>query len=474
MRFLIFFIFSLFNISSLQAQEKWNLEKCLRHALENNLQIKQSVINLEIAGNIHSQAFADFIPSLNGDLTYGMNFGRSIDPTTYSFVEQQIQTSGISMTSGVALFSGLRKINTLRQTKFDVLSNRFTTEEIANNVSLSITAAYLQILLSNEELKNVTERLKLSADQVEQSKKLLDAGMIPEGNLYDVLAQQANDSLAYIIAFNSVQLGKLNLALLLQIENPAAFDVETPGLTASAPVILNERNPENIFNAAVENQPSVKSAQYSIFSADKRWQATKGLYYPSLSFFYNLRTNYSSLGQRATNDIILQNPIIGYLDDGSNTFVRTFSNVPRFENSPYFDQYRENVYHTLGLRLDIPIFNGLQTRTSVKNAELQKLSAEYNYKSVEDQLKNDVYVAYADAKAAWQKYLAAQNSVKALEKSFEYMTKRFNLGAANSLEYSIANTNLAAAQIEILKSKYDYIFKLKVLDFYLGNPITLN
>jgi len=459
------------------AQEKWDLERCIRHAQENNLQVKEAWVSQKISENLHKQAKADLFPSFNASTSYGFNFGRSVDPTTYTFVNRQIQTSSVSLTSNVTLLNGMRKLNIVRQTNYDALASMFATEDIANNISLSITQAFLQILLSSEEMKKAEERLSLSAQQVEQTKKLFDAGVVPEGSLYDVTAQQAGDSLAFIIARNSVELGKLNLALLLQLENPAGFDVEIPEVKVTPPTVLIEQNPEGIFTFARNNQASVKSADFSLKGAERRWFAAKGWYYPSLSFFYTLRTNYSSQGQRLVSNTFLDNPVIGYFDaGGTTTFVNSIEDftVPQYEDATFLQQYNENIYQTLGFSLDIPIFNGLQTRISVKNAELQYLRAKYSFKAVEDKLRTDVYAAYADVKAAYQKYRAAQNSVSALEKSFEYVTKKFNLGAATTLEYSTSGTNLANAQNELIKSKYEYIFKLKVLDYYLGNPITLN
>lgn len=447
---------------------------CIKHALENNLQIKQAHLNEHAAKNQLNQAYAGFLPNLNADVSYGLNFGRSIDPTTYDFVNQQIQTSSVSATSGVTLLSGLNKINTLQQRKYELLAGKSSTDDVANTISLNITSSFLQILLNSETRKTAEARLKLSSEQVEQTKKLVDAGVLPEGNLLDVLAQQATDSFTYIVSANAVELSKLSLAIVLQLDNPELFDVEIPDISVSTASVLNEKNSAAVYAAALENQASVKSANFSVLSAKKSLSAMRGLYYPNLSFFYNLRTNHSSIAKRLTTQVNQQNIVIGYVDDGSLTPVKTILAQPIYEDAPFFGQYSDNLYHTLGLSLSVPIFNGLQTRTAVRNMELQALKAEYNLKAVKDRLKSDVYVAYADAKAAHQKFLAAQNSVAALQRSFEYVTKKFNLGAANTLEYSTASNSLLNAQSQMIQSKYDYIFKLKVLDFYLGNPITLN
>ncbi len=467
--------FCFFAVSVSSAQEKWDLERCIRHAQENNLQLKQSKANEDIARNQLMQAKADFFPTLNADLQYGVNFGRSIDPTTYEYVDQQIQTSSLSASSGLTLFSGLNKVNTLKQSKLDVLANQYSSEDIANNIALNVTSGFLQILLNTEAMKTAGERLNLSNEQVDHTKKLVDAGALPEGNLLDVLAQQATDSFTYVVAKNGVELSKLTLAILLQLEEPESFDIAIPEITVSAPAILREKSAANVYGIALGNQASVKSANYSLLSSEKRLQATRGMYYPNFSFYYNLRTNHSSISKRLTADVDSQNLIIGYVDGSSPLqIVRTVIGEPVYEDAPFLGQYNDNLNHTLGFGLTVPIFNGLKTRMAVQNMQLQMLKTQYAYKAVQDELKSDVYVAYADARAAYQKYLAAQNSVSALGKSFEYVTKKFNLGAATTLEYSTSSNNLLAAQSELIQSKYDYIFKLKVLDYYLGNPITLD
>lgn len=467
------FSFFLFAAFASIAQERWDLERCIRHAQENNLQLKQSKVNEDIARNQLSQAKADFFPTLNADLQYGVNFGRSIDPTTYEFVNQQIQTSSLSAASGMTLFSGLNKMNTLKQSKFDVLASQYTSEDIANNIALDVTSSFLQILLNNEAMKTAGERLNLSSEQVDHTKKLVDAGALPEGNLLDVLAQQATDSFTYVVAKNGVELSKLTLAILLQLENPESFDVDIPDITVGAPAILREKSAANVYTTALGNQASVRSASYSMLSSEKRLQATRGLYYPNLSFYYNLRTNHSSVAKTLTEKIDVLNIPIGYVQ-GSLDTVRAIYENPVYEDAPFLGQYSDNLNHTLGFGLTVPIFNGLKTRMAVQNMQLQMLKTQYAYKAVQDELRSEVYIAYADAKAAYQKYLAAQNSVTALQKSFDYVTRKFNLGAATTLEYSTSSNNLLAAQSELIRSKYDYIFKLKVLDYYLGNPITLD
>lgn len=469
-------IIFLFGTLVLQAQEEWDLQKCIDYATENNIRIKQARLGEQVSENSLIQSKADLFPSVNGDMRYGVNFGKTIDPTTNAFVNQQLQTSSVGLSSSVTLFNGMRKINAIKQSRFDLLASQYSTQDLVDNISLQITSAYLQILMNIEELNSANERLRLSQEQVEQTQKLVDAGVLPEGNLYDVKAQLSNDSLNIVVAANSVELSKLNLALMLQLDDPTDFEIIVPEINVLDLTSLEEMNPENIYQTALTNQPSIKNSTYEIKSAEKDIQLTKGLHYPTLSFFYRFGTNHSSIGQRLIDNVVIENPVIGFVDDAQQTSVKSITdfNTPIFEDATLWQQYNDNLNQTLGFSLNIPVFNGFATRTAVRNAKLQLLNAQYNDQTVKDQLKNDVYIAYADAKAAFQKYFAASNNVNALNKSFEYVQKRFDLGAATTLDYSTARTNLTTAENTLISSKYDYLFKLKVLDYYLGNPITLD
>ncbi len=430
--------------TSLVAQENWDLDKCINHAITNNLQIKLQEINEKLSAYQLAQSKAGMYPSLNGTASYGINFGRSTDPTSNQFVTQRIQTSGLSLSSSVILFSGLRQLNTVQQNKFSLLSSQFQTEEIKNNVMLNVTAGFLQVLMSRENIKSQQEQINLSLEQLNRSQQLVDAGVVPEGNLLNVKAQMANDSLNLINAENTYDLAILTLKLMLQID-PAAdiqFGQGDIDINSLSPDLL--AGPEAVFNTAVGNQPQIKRVEFSVMAAEKGLKATKGLRSPTLSLSGNIRTNYSS-----------------------------YELPPFVVKDPFFTQMNNNLSQTIGVSLSIPIFNGLSTHYSVKNSYLQLERSKYLQQQVKDQLKQDVYQAYTDAKAAAKRYDASGKNVKALETAFSYTQSMFDLGAVNALDYSTAKANLALAQVSFITAKYDFIFKVKVLDFYQGKPIKL-
>lgn len=426
------------------AQETWDLEKCITHAVNNNLQIKLQEIAEKITGYQLSQSKAGMYPSVNGSASYGINFGRSTDPTSNQFVTQRIETSGFSLNSSVIIFAGLRQLNTVQQNQFNLLASQSLTQETRNSVMLNVTAGFLQVLMTRESIKSQEEQISLSLVQLNRSQKLVDAGVLPEGNLLNVKAQLANDSLNLINAQNNYDLSVLTLKLLLQVD--PATDIEF----AQGDVSTDQLSPdlfggaEVVYNTALTNQPQIKKVGFSVMAAEKGLKAAKGFHSPTLSLAGNIRTNYSS-----------------------------YELPPFIIKDPYFTQINNNLSQTIGLSLSIPIFNGLSIHYGVKNSQLQVERSRYIQQQVKDQLKQDVYRAYTDAKSAAKRYDASGKNVQALETAFGYTQSMFDLGAVNALDYSTAKANLAQAQVTYITAKYDYIFKVKVLDFYQGKPIKL-
>ncbi len=455
------------------AQELWTLERCLKHAAENNLQIQQAYLNQKLSENNLVQSWvAMTLPTTNADANAALNYGRFVDPTTNFFVEQQIKTNSMGLSGRLTLFNGLTQINSVRQNKMSLEANKFALEDTRNNVMLTITRAFLQLLLSKEELKASEGQLKISLEQSEQAQKLLDAGNVPLGNLLDAQAQVARDSMSFIMAQSAVEVSRLTLAILLQLE-PEGFDVQPPAiLLQEAPDFLNE-NAQDIFQQALNTQPSMKSAFFNTRSARYRMSAAKGLQYPILSVFYSLRTNYSS-GFQTISGIQPTGRLdtIGFLPDLTPVLAPeiAFSR----EDIPYANQLQQNLAKAFGLSLSVPILNGWQARNAIANSKINYLNAQINEKQTSDRLKQDVYTAHADAKNAHQTFVSARKSKEAFQKSLEYSEGRYDAGVLNSLQYNMARTNYSVAEIQFIRSKYDYIFKMQVLEFYKGNPISLD
>jgi outer membrane protein len=453
--------------------ETWTLEQCLLYAAEKNLQIKQADLSEQLAKSNEFQSLMQLLtPRLNADGSLSQNYGRSVDPTTYSFVNQKILTNSLSLTGSVTLFSGLSQIYNLKQNKMNVEASEADKKNTLNNVALTITRAYLQVLLSKEQLKASQAQLKLSEEQFKQAKILVEVGNVPLGNQLDAEAQLAQDTLNYLVALNTVTVAKLTLSILLQLEPQTDFDVEAPVFSLSDnPDVLNE-TAESVYASAMQTQPMIKSAFFRLQSARYRMMAAKGFQSPTINAFVNSRTNYSSGFKEFTSQTIPNEfDTIGFF---SGFPITTQKRIVATNDIAYYDQLTQNISNTIGVSINIPILNGWQTRNAIKAAKINYQSASLQQLQTENQLKQDVYTAYYEAQNALQTYEAAQKSLNAFKKSLEYNEERYKIGALNSLQFNTVRTSYANAEIQEIRARYDYVFKLKVLDFYKGNPLTLN
>lgn len=457
------------------AQNNWTLDQCIAYALENNIEVLKSDLNVAISKNNLNSSKASLLPSLSADGGYNINYGRSVDPTTYTYVNQQIKNSNLSFNSGLDIFTGGNKINRIKQNQLSLKASELLNENVQNNIALQVASAYLQILLANETLKSIENQLDISLEQYRQTTKQFENGAIPEVNLLEIEAQMTNDTLNLVQAHNNLIISKLTLQQILQLDLQEEFDIFYPNIALLPLSEINSKSPEEVFQIALDNQPIIQSSNYTVESAERAVKASQSLYYPSVRLLANLRTTHSSLGKMQNGTQVINNPPIGYVSS-SNETVLSYQNaeIPIFEDAPFYRQYNTNFNQTIGIAMSIPILNGLQSRYNVKNTKLQLEQRKLESMATENQLKNDVYVAHNNVKLTFQTYKARLKALNATQKSFEYVEKRFNLGVANLLEYTTAKSNYSNAAINLTSAKYDYILKTKVLDFYLGKAISLN
>jgi len=454
----------------LWAQDKWSLNRCIEHALENNIEIKQQDLSTALSEDRLQQSKFAFLPSLNSEASHAFNWGRSVDPTTYGFVDQNIQTTSLSLSTNLTLFNGFRKINTLKQAQYNQQAAEADAEQTRNNVILSITSAYLQILLSLEELNKAEKQQALSETQVDNTEKLVAAGMVPEGNLLEIKAQLARDKMAVTIADNQLDLAHLNLLNLLNLDPARDFEIDIPVLDIPDEAELEQRDPAAIYQTALTTQPVVKSSEFQLKSAEKTLSLARGSHYPVLSAFGALRSTYSSLSRKL---IGAETVIVPIGATASLDTVYSQTTIPSFAETPYLEQVDNNFNQTVGLSLSIPIFNQWQTQTAVNQAKVSLMQLKLSDQLIRQNLRTEVYRAYTDAKAAAKRYAAAHESLEAQEKAFNYVNEKFQAGLVNALAYATASNFKTAAEAELLQSKYEYLFKLKILDYYRGEPISL-
>ncbi len=437
------------------SQELWSLEKCIVYAYENNLTIKQSMLDVYVADDDLRQSKLNMVPSLNSNISQSYNWGRNLDPQTNVYATQQSQQFRFGLNTEITLFNGLQQINNVKQKQFDYLAKKYDSDKIRNDISLNIAAGYLLILFNIELVNNAQRQVDISQEQIERTEKQVEAGSIARGSLYDIQAQGANEEANLVAAKNSLMLAYLDLMQFLDIEAGTDFDIEKPALEITgSPTILP---PEMIYSTAVSIMPEIKSAENSVESAERGLAIAKGMHSPRLY----ASGNYGSTFSDQIYPVVGNDPITG---------LPIFGNDVKSFNSQFVD----NRFGGLFFGLQIPIFNGYQISTNVKKSKVYKEAVDINLAQQKLILRKNIETAYADAIAAFQTYLARKKSVESFVEAFKYTEEKLSVGMVNSTDYNVAKIQLSTAESELASSKYDYIFKVKVLDFYLGKGISLD
>ena len=455
------------------AQEPWDLRKCVEHAFEHNLTIRQAALGVQTAEIGMTEARGQTLPNLNGQASHGYNWGQTIDPFTNTFATERIQSNNFGLSTGMTLFNGLRTLNTIRQSDAEFARSQADLATSQNAMALTVATAYLTILL-NEEFYNVSKaNVTASQQQVDRIRTLVEAGQLPEGNLADIEAQLYLDEANMIQSENQVQLAYLNLTQLLQLTPQEAeqFEIARPDLDALGDVqLLPDATAAVAY--AVQNFPQIRSAETGVLSAEYGMAMAKAGRYPSLFVNYSYGTGYSGARQVGVGDPVLETFLIGATASGEEVYSAQFT-FNEFETKPFADQFSDNLNQSLFFSLQVPIFNRFQVRSQIQRAEIGLQSAALNLEQQRQTLSQDVERAYADARAARKTMAAAEKALGASQTAFEYAEVRFEEGVSNVVDYNAARIRRDNAQADFLRSRYDYIFKAKVLDFYMGQPINL-
>jgi outer membrane protein len=455
-----------------RAQQAWSLEECIQYAMENNIQIKQSVLNTEYNENLLKQSKLSQIPNLNASGNYNFSWGRVLDQTTYQFTENQ-QSNSISLgfSSSANLFNGLRVRNTIIQNNLNLMASYQDVEKIRNDISLNIAAAYLSIMFNRELLAVTESQLEITGQQVERTGKMVDAGKLAKGNLLELQAQYAGEELNLVNAENQLAISLLNLQQILDLPIDTAFDVVIPELADpdEDPILINALE---IYRIAETNMPQIKSAELNMESSEQGLKIAKGGRSPQLYVSANYNTGYSDLREQVTSFNEDQRIPIGETAGGETVFTYP-QDIPVYGAYPFFEQIRDNTSAGVGLGLSIPIFNGWQVNGNIANARLALENAQLNLQSQKLTLYASINQAYADAIAALKSFNASNQALVSMAESFKYTEKKFEVGLVNTVDYNVSKIQLTRTQSDLLQAKYDFIFRVKILNFYKGEPITL-
>lgn len=439
-------LFALFLNPALSgAQEIWSLERCINYAHENNIMIKQQELSTQIGENALMQSRMNRLPSLNANTQQNFNYGRSLDFSTNIYEDQNTRSFSYNASSQVTLFNGFQITNTIKQNNLDLMAGLADLEKLKNDISLNIASAYLQILFNKELLAIAEGQVGITRQQVERTRRLVEAGSLPRGNLLEIEAQEASENVRVVNAQNQLTLSYLTLTQLLELPTAEDFSIEVPDFEG-IPVQVPAYQVEPVYEAALETQPQVQSAEYQVASSETGLSIAKGRRSPRLFLSGNYGSGYQE---------IITGP---YAD----------RETPSFE-----DQIQNNARTSVSLGLSIPIFNSWQVNNAISNARIGVLNTEYSMQRIKNQLYQEIQQAYADVVAAHENFLASEKALVSIEESFRHTEQRFEVGLVTTVEFNQALNQLTATRSELLRAKYEYIFKTNILEFYLGNPISL-
>jgi outer membrane protein len=422
----------------------YDLQTCVNIALENNLTLKRTELNQQINEANLLQNQGQRIPTFSLGASSGYRWGRSINPVTNLFENNRIGNINLFANSSAPIFQGNRINNSVAQARKDLESGVFNLEATRNQITLNIINLFINVVFNREQVKIAENQLKTTSEQLDRTSKLVAAGSLPLSDQLDLQSQKSSIQLEFINAQNSLRIAKLNLAQAMQIPFSEDFNVIEPVFEVDKQVMASE-NSKEIFDIALEIMPEIKAAEAGVESAEYGVKIAKGAFLPTLGVGANLFSNY------------VDQPGFG-----------------QTEITPFPEQIDRNLSQSANLQLNIPIFSNFNNKSSIQRARAQKALSEVAADEARNTLRQNIEVAYTDALASKLSYEASLVRVESLEESFRVAQQRFDLGAINSVDFQVAQANLFNAQADLLNAKYTYIFRVKVLDFYLGNPINLN
>jgi len=439
---------------SFQAQtKKWTLKECVNYAIQNNISIKQTALDTETATIDRKGAIGNFLPSLNANASHSWNIGLNQDITTGLLQNKTTQFTSAGASVGVDIYRGLQNQNTLRKANLAIVASKYQLLKMQEDIALNVANAFLQVLFSKENLKVQKDQLAINEKQLLRSQELVQAGSIPRGDLLDAKATVAADNQKLIAADNALLISKLSLSQLLQLKDFENFDIEDGTEVKDENNILAQ-TPSSIYDKAKESRTELKIAQTNLEIAAKNVAIAKGGFQPTLQGFYNFNTRISYA------DIALRD---------SNGAVIGVQSAP-----PFWDQFSDNKGQSFGAQLSIPIFNGFSARNNVERSKVNLEKSKIALEQQDLDLERNVYTAFTDAKGALNAHESSLIALESRQAAYDYAKEKYDVGLMNSFDLNQSQTLLSNAQSEVLRSKYDYIFKIKILEFYFGIPIIKN
>ena len=483
----ILFLFLITGAVQLKAQDSttWDLQTCVEYAIKHNISVQQADIQARINKIQADIAKSNQLPTINGSSGMGLRLGRSIDPTTNGFTNTQFLYNNFGINGGVQLFNAGRLRNAADATTLSWQASEADKQNTSNDVSMSVATYYLQVLSAIEQTDIARIQIRQTKEQLTATKKRVELGLLPELNLLELETQLANDSSTYITANANIEQSKLLLKALLNLDASRPFDIKSQAVDQIKLQSFADLQPDYVFGVASQNLPGVKAAALRVKAASKNELVAKANFYPTLSFGYNLSSNFSNVFNyvsgfnltgvstpNATTPFVTVNSAKYYIQSPVFSPVTTKRNWGNIWNG-WGDQVNNNFGQSFGLQLSVPIFNGNQAKYAYQQAKLNYRSTSLQQENTNLKLKQDIYTAYTNAVVAFNKLTANQKAMNAAEKAYQFATKRYDLGLLGTIELLTNQNNFLKAKVNFKAAQYEYVFRIKLLEFYKGEALSL-
>jgi outer membrane protein len=457
------------------AQDKWDLRRCIDYAFANNISIKQTDLQARLAKlQLHQSQLSQY-PNASFSTGGSFNSGRNQDPTSFSLITQSYIAANMQLQTSAEIFNWYSKRNSIAANVWELQAALANSEKLRNDIALTIANVYLQVLLSKEQEKIAAVQLQQTQSQLKNTRKLVTAGSLPELNAAELEAQAARDSATYINAKGATQQNILSLKAYMALDAAAPFDLDIPPVERIPVEDIASLQPDIVYASAIANLPQQRVNDFKIKAAERNIAAARGNMYPTLSAFGSLGSGYNSRAQEITSSSVITAPFGKVNVNGIdyNVFpLQPFTNYS-YSKQPFFSQLNQNFRQSAGLSINVPIFNGSNLRTAYERSKVTAENLHLQQEADNQKIKQDIYQAYNSAMIALEKFNAGKKTVEAAERSNGFAQKRYNVGMLTTLELITNQNNLFRAKLEYVLNQYDYVFKMKVLEFYKGKGLKL-
>jgi outer membrane protein len=457
------------------AQQKWNLRTIVDHAMANNIGVKLTDVQAKVSDLVYKQSKLSQYPNLTFSGNTGVNSGSNQDPTSFSRITQTYLSAGMQLQSNADIFNFYSKRNAIASNQWELEAAKANVEKTKNDIALTAANAYLQILLALQQQNIADVQLKQTIAQLTNTQKLVAAGSLPELNLSQLEAQLASDSVNYITAKGNVTQAILTLKSYMNIDAAAEFEVDTPPVESIPLEPIATLQPADVYNLALVNQPLQQYDTYKIKAAEKFAASARGAMYPTFGIYGSLGSNYNNQSKTVTGVTpgISTTPGATVNVGGTSYNVFPFQFTPTYKNTTFTTQLNDNFRQSVGLSVNVPIFNGSSLRTNYERSKLNINTLQLQKAQDDQTLKQNIYAAYNAAIIAMEKFNASAKSVSANQKTYDFANKRFTIGMLGTFDLITSQNNLLRSKLEYTLNQFDYVFKMKVLEFYRGQGLKL-